>query len=88
MNVQTEYTSLEEALPETNVLYMTRIQKERFGSEQEYRAVSGQYIVTPKLMSHPSSQGTVVMHPLPRVDEIRYIFFFFFYSFFCFYSRF
>lgn len=37
---QEEFESIEEALPETDVLYMTRIQKERFGSEEEYKAVS------------------------------------------------
>lgn len=38
--MQEEFDSIEEALPETDVLYMTRIQKERFGSEEEYKAVS------------------------------------------------
>lgn len=37
---QEEFDSIEEALPETDVLYMTRIQKERFASEEEYKAVS------------------------------------------------
>lgn len=39
-SLQEEFDSIEEALPETDVLYMTRIQKERFGSEDEYNAVS------------------------------------------------
>ena len=38
--MQEEFESIEEALPETDVLYMTRIQKERFASEEEYKAVS------------------------------------------------
>lgn len=40
LNLQEEFESIEEALPDTDVLYMTRIQKERFGSTQEYEAVS------------------------------------------------
>lgn len=40
VHLQEEFNSIEEALPETDVLYMTRIQKERFASEEEYKAVS------------------------------------------------
>uniref|UniRef100_T1PDM8 Carbamoyl-phosphate synthase n=1 Tax=Musca domestica TaxID=7370 RepID=T1PDM8_MUSDO len=61
--------SLEEALPTTDVLYMTRIQKERFASEEEYENCCGKFIVTPKLMTR-ASRRTIVMHPLPRVFEI------------------
>jgi aspartate carbamoyltransferase len=66
---QREYRSLEEVLPHTDVLYVTRIQKERFASEEEYLAVKGTYVVTPEMLSHAKS-NMVVMHPLPRVDEI------------------
>lgn len=66
---QNVYSSLEEILPETDVLYMTRIQKERFKSEEDYNATSGQYIVTPKLMTRAKNR-MIVMHPLPRNDEI------------------
>lgn len=41
--LQEEFDSIEEALPETDVLYMTRIQKERFASGEEYKAVSKRY---------------------------------------------
>lgn len=65
-----ELTSLEEALPETDVLYMTRIQKERFASEEEYNACCGHYVVTPQLM-HKAKEYMIVMHPLPRLNEIE-----------------
>lgn len=48
---------------------MTRIQKERFDSEEEYEKVRGKYIVTPHLMTM-AKRRMIVMHPLPRVDEI------------------
>lgn len=66
---QKTYSSLAEALPETDVLYMTRIQKERFASEEEYRLVCGHFVVTPQLMTL-AKRRMIVMHPLPRVDEI------------------
>lgn len=110
--LQEEFESIEEALPDTDVLYMTRIQKERFGSTQEYEAVSagsmedlggehhwgrkggrtdgwgwsapsaphingtsvpqcfGQFILTPHIMTR-AKKKMVVMHPMPRVNEIR-----------------
>lgn len=58
-----------EALPETDVLYMTRIQKERFENEDEYNRVKGHFVVTPHLMTM-AKRRMIVMHPLPRVDEI------------------
>lgn len=70
-NYQVDYSSLEEALADTDVLYMTRIQKERFPSEAEYKLACGQFIVTPQLMTK-AKKKMVVMHPLPRVFEIRY----------------
>lgn len=63
------YTSIEEILPETDVLYMTRIQRERFTSEEEYKNTCGLYVVTPKLMTRAKNK-MIVMHPLPRNDEI------------------
>uniref|UniRef100_A0A3Q3IMZ5 Multifunctional protein CAD n=1 Tax=Monopterus albus TaxID=43700 RepID=A0A3Q3IMZ5_MONAL len=66
---QEEFDSIEEALPETDVLYMTRIQKERFASEEEYEACFGQFILTPHIMT-VAKKKMVVMHPLPRVNEI------------------
>ncbi|XP_039548605.1 CAD protein isoform X2 [Pimephales promelas] len=66
---QEEFNSIEEALPETDVLYMTRIQKERFASEEEYKVCFGQFILTPHIMTG-AKRKMVVMHPLPRVNEI------------------
>ncbi len=48
---------------------MTRIQKERFASLEEYQKASGMYVVTPQLM-RKAKKKMIVMHPLPRVDEI------------------
>uniref|UniRef100_A0A4W5KCT5 Multifunctional protein CAD n=1 Tax=Hucho hucho TaxID=62062 RepID=A0A4W5KCT5_9TELE len=66
---QEEFESIEEALPDTDVLYMTRIQKERFSTEEEYKACFGQFILTPHIMTG-AKKKMVVMHPLPRVNEI------------------
>lgn len=66
---QKVYRTLEEILPQTDVLYMTRIQKERFATEKEYDAACGLYVVTPKLMTRAKPK-MIVMHPLPRNDEI------------------
>ncbi|KAJ6650968.1 hypothetical protein lerEdw1_001229 [Lerista edwardsae] len=66
---QEEFENIEEALPDTDVLYMTRIQKERFASVQEYEACFGQFILTPHIMTR-AKKKMVVMHPLPRVNEI------------------
>lgn len=64
----TQMSSLVEALPSTDVLYVTRIQKERM-DEAEFERVKGQYRVTPDLMKLAKPDMTL-MHPLPRVDEI------------------
>ncbi|XP_050310557.1 CAD protein isoform X2 [Anthonomus grandis grandis] len=66
---QKEYGSLEEVLPDTDVLYMTRIQRERFDSQDEYEKACGHFVVTPQLMTR-AKRKMVVMHPLPRVFEI------------------
>ena len=68
-NNYTETESLEEILPLADVLYVTRIQRERFTNEQEYNQYKGVYIINPEVMSKFNPQG-IVMHPLPRVDEI------------------
>lgn len=65
-----EISSLEEALPMLDMLYMTRIQKERFASEAEYEAQKDTYILTTKKMKL-ARPDMIVMHPLPRVDEIE-----------------
>uniref|UniRef100_W5LFG9 Multifunctional protein CAD n=1 Tax=Astyanax mexicanus TaxID=7994 RepID=W5LFG9_ASTMX len=66
---QEEFNSIEEALPDTDVLYMTRIQKERFVSKEDYKACFGQFVLTPHIMTG-AKRKMVVMHPLPRVNEI------------------
>ncbi|XP_017768305.1 PREDICTED: CAD protein [Nicrophorus vespilloides] len=66
---QEEFTSLESVLPDTDVLYMTRIQRERFDTDEEYKQACGHFVVTPKLMTR-AKRKMVVMHPLPRVFEI------------------
>jgi len=64
---QTE--SLEEVISEVDVLYMTRIQKERFESEDEYKKYKGVYIINQDVITKMKSDS-ILMHPLPRVDEI------------------
>lgn len=65
-----ETQSLEEAIPKLDMLYMTRIQRERFASIEEYEAQKDTYILTPKKMKL-GKPDMIVLHPLPRVDEIE-----------------
>lgn len=60
---------LDAALQEADVIYQTRIQRERFATPQEYQAVEGIYTITPDSMALLGPDA-IVMHPLPRVDEI------------------
>ncbi|HET6405170.1 MAG TPA: aspartate carbamoyltransferase [Candidatus Thermoplasmatota archaeon] len=62
-------TTLEEVIAETDVLYMTRIQKERFPDLDEYRKVQNVFHVNNRLVAD-GKKGIIVMHPLPRVGEI------------------
>jgi len=64
-----EVTSLEDALPKLDVLYMTRIQKERFDDAAQYERLKNSYVLDAKKMKL-AKQNCIVMHPLPRVDEI------------------
>ncbi len=64
-----ETTSLEEAIPELDVLYMTRIQRERFDDPAEYERLKDSYILTAEKMI-PAKPTMRVLHPLPRVNEI------------------
>jgi aspartate carbamoyltransferase len=66
---QHEYTSLEEPLPESDVLYVTRVQKERFDDLAVYESVKGSFVITPETMNR-AKEEMIVMHPLPRVGEI------------------
>jgi len=62
-------TSLEEAMPELDILYMTRVQKERFFNEEDYLRLKDSYILEPKKLKEAKSD-LCIMHPLPRVNEI------------------
>jgi aspartate carbamoyltransferase len=66
---QAEYTSLEKVLPETDVLYVTRVQKERFEDVAVYESVKGAFVIDPEIMK-AAKERMIVMHPLPRVGEI------------------
>ncbi len=66
---QAEYTTLAEVLPQTDVLYVTRVQKERFEDPADYEKVKGAYVIDPDVMKS-AKQDMIVMHPLPRVGEI------------------
>jgi aspartate carbamoyltransferase catalytic subunit len=65
----TEKTSLEKVVPLVDVLYVTRIQKERFPDPAEYAKVKGSYRVDLQCLSE-AKKDLIVLHPLPRVDEI------------------
>jgi len=64
-----EVTNLESTLPQLDVLYMTRIQKERFTDPLEYERNKGLYVLTRRKLDR-AKQDLLIMHPLPRVDEI------------------
>ena len=66
---QQEYSSLEEVMSQTDVLYVTRVQKERFEDLEQYEAVKGEFIIDPEVMKL-AKENMIVMHPLPRVGEI------------------
>jgi aspartate carbamoyltransferase catalytic subunit len=60
---------LDAVLPHVDVVYQTRVQKERFASTEEYESAKGQYVIDAGAM-HRLNPGAILMHPLPRVDEI------------------
>ena len=64
-----EVERLEDAMGELDILYMTRIQKERFFNEEDYLRMKGFYILDAKKME-AAKPDMIVMHPLPRVNEI------------------
>ena len=65
----TEVVRLEEALPQLDLLYMTRVQKERFFNEEDYVRMKDFYILDKKKMDL-AREDMLVLHPLPRVNEI------------------
>ena len=67
-----ELTNLEDVLPKTDVLYMTRIQKERFENPEEYESLKRSYTLTLDSLAYAKPAGKmIIMHPLPRVGEIH-----------------
>lgn len=64
-----ETTNLEEAAVKSDVLYMTRVQKERFTDSNEYERLKGVYAVNNEFLGK-AKHGITIMHPLPRLDEI------------------
>ncbi len=69
LNGDAERAKLEEIIESVDVLYVTRIQKERFLDEEEYKRVAGSYRITPEIVSR-MKDSSIILHPLPRVDEI------------------
>jgi aspartate carbamoyltransferase catalytic subunit len=65
----TESTDITETIDEFDVLYVTRIQKERFPDEEEYLKVKGSYVVGLDLIKQMKDDA-IILHPLPRIDEI------------------
>ena len=64
-----ETTDLESAMPELDILYMTRVQRERFFNEQDYLRLKDSYILTPDKLNNAKAD-LAILHPLPRVNEI------------------
>lgn len=62
-------SNLEEVLSSTDVLYVTRIQKERFKNKNEYDKVKNCYVINAEVLTR-CAQNMIVMHPLPRINEI------------------
>ncbi|MBE0662947.1 MAG: aspartate carbamoyltransferase [Bacteroidales bacterium] len=64
-----QYTDLSEAVPHADIIYMTRIQKERFSDPIEYEKVKNSYVLSSKMLV-TARENMKVLHPLPRVNEI------------------
>jgi aspartate carbamoyltransferase catalytic subunit len=64
-----QYTELNEIIPLADIIYMTRIQKERFSDPMEYEKVKNSYVLNKSMLS-TSKQNMKILHPLPRVNEI------------------
>ena len=65
----TQSTDLETVMPELDILYMTRVQRERFFNEEDYLRLKDSYILTLEKLKN-AKQDLCIMHPLPRVNEI------------------
>jgi aspartate carbamoyltransferase len=66
---QEKHAQLDDVIADTDVLYVTRIQQERFATPEDYEKVKGVYIITPETLKG-AKDDMIVMHPLPRVNEI------------------
>ncbi len=66
----TETTNLEEVMPKLDILYMTRVQRERFFNEEDYLRLKDSYILTPEKLQN-AKPDLSILHPLPRVNEIH-----------------
>ena len=64
-----ETASLEDAMPQLDILYMTRVQKERFFNEADYIRLKDTYVLDPEKLV-PAKSDLAILHPLPRVNEI------------------
>ncbi len=62
-------TTLEDVMPQLDILYMTRVQRERFFSEEEYLRLRDSFILTPEKLEN-AKEDLCILHPLPRVNEI------------------
>jgi len=65
----TQTSNLEKAIKDADVLYATRIQKERFPDAEEYNKVVGSYMINNELLKN-AKESLIIMHPLPRITEI------------------
>ncbi|MBI9104769.1 MAG: aspartate carbamoyltransferase [Spirochaetales bacterium] len=65
----TELKNVEEVVPELDIMYVTRIQRERFADQEEYEKLKGSYIIDLETIKGAKA-GMKILHPLPRVDEI------------------
>jgi aspartate carbamoyltransferase catalytic subunit len=66
-----ETYDVHEVISDVDVLYVTRVQRERFADQAQYEEVKDYYVITPELMEN-AKEKMVIMHPLPRVSEISY----------------
>ncbi len=64
-----EVATMEEVMPQLDILYMTRVQRERFFNEADYIRLKDTYILTPDKLE-PAKESLTILHPLPRVNEI------------------
>ena len=69
MLFRSETTNIEEHIDDYDVVYVTRIQKERFPDEEEYLKVKGSYVIGLDMLKKMKDDA-IILHPLPRLDEI------------------